>query len=33
MEKQASDDIEAAVEFAQNAPEPSLDLLTTDVYA
>ena len=33
MEKQAADNIEQAVEFAQNAEEPSLDLLTTDVYA
>lgn len=33
MEKQASDNIEAAVEFAQNAPEPSIDTLLDDVYA
>lgn len=33
LEQQASDDIESAVEFAQNAAEPSLELLTTDVYA
>lgn len=33
MEKQASDDIEKAVEFAENAPEPSVDLLLEDVYA
>ena len=33
MEKQAEDDIEKAVEFAQNSPYPSLDTILDDVYA
>jgi pyruvate dehydrogenase E1 component alpha subunit len=33
MEQQAADDIEKAVEFAQNSPDPRLADLTTDVYA
>ncbi len=33
MEKEAADNIEKAVEFAENAEEPSVDTLTDDVYA
>jgi pyruvate dehydrogenase E1 component alpha subunit len=33
IEKQAKEDIEKAVEFAQNSPYPSLDSITEDVYA
>jgi TPP-dependent pyruvate/acetoin dehydrogenase alpha subunit len=33
IEKVARDELEEAVEFAQNSPEPSLDSLTDDVYA
>ncbi len=33
MEKRASDDIEAAVSFAQSSPDPELTDLPTDVYA
>lgn len=33
MEKQASEDMEKAVEFAQNSPYPSLDTIMDDVYA
>ena len=33
IEKRASCDIEAAVEFALSSPEPSLDEVATDVYA
>lgn len=33
IEKQAKDDLEAAVEFAQNSPYPSLDTILEDVYA
>lgn len=33
IEKQAADDIEKAVEFAQNSPYPSLDTILDDVYA
>lgn len=33
MEKQAEEDIENAVEFAQNSPYPGLDTIMEDVYA
>ncbi|HWQ80180.1 MAG TPA: thiamine pyrophosphate-dependent dehydrogenase E1 component subunit alpha [Anaerovoracaceae bacterium] len=33
MEKQAKEDIEKAVEFAQNSPFPPLDIILEDVYA
>lgn len=33
IEKRASDDIEAAVEYASKSPEPSLDTILEDVYA
>jgi len=33
IEARAKDDIEAAVQFAQNAPEPTLDDLLSDVYS
>ena len=33
IEQQATDDIEKAVEFAQNSPYPSLDTILDDVYA
>ncbi len=33
MEKQASEDIEKAVEFAQSSPYPALDTILDDVYA
>ena len=33
MEKQAFEDIEAAVEYAHNSPEPSVDTILEDVYA
>lgn len=33
IEKQAKDDIEKAVEFAQNSPYPSLETILDDVYA
>jgi pyruvate dehydrogenase E1 component alpha subunit len=33
IEEKAREDIEAAVEFANNSPNPSLDTITEDVYA
>lgn len=33
LEKQVEQNIEDAVEFAKNSPEPSLDTLEQDVYA
>jgi len=33
MEKQAKQDLDDAVEYAQNSPEPSLDTILEDVYA
>jgi pyruvate dehydrogenase E1 component alpha subunit len=33
IEQQAAEDIEKAVEFAQNSPYPSLDTILEDVYA
>lgn len=33
IQKKAKDDIEKAVEFANNSPNPSLDTITEDVYA
>lgn len=33
MEKQAKEDIEKAVEFAESSPYPSLDIIMDDVYA
>ena len=33
LEKQAHDDIEAAVEYASNSPDPSVDTILEDVYA
>lgn len=33
MEKQAKDEIEKAVEFAESSPYPSLDIILDDVYA
>lgn len=33
IEKQAKDDLAAAVEFAQNSPYPALDTIMEDVYA
>jgi acetoin:2,6-dichlorophenolindophenol oxidoreductase subunit alpha len=33
IEEKAKEDIEAAVDFANNSPDPSLDTITEDVYA